>query len=187
MTSFDRSSPDHQHDHPRDHPGQPQDLVVALPRRWVRQRSTDDGVVLAARAREVPRSGVAPELVLRSTPLDTGAAEAPDGGLHAWAAASRAVLETQLDGLDVEDEDTYELDGRPVLYRRFSHRAGGPGGSGGRDVVCDQWSWVADGVAVTLTGSVARADYLDYCDLFEDVAATVELGPGAIRPGPAAA
>lgn len=185
MTSFERSSADHPHDHAHDHP---HDLVVALPRRWVRQRRREDGVVLAARAREVPGSGVAPELVLRSTPLDTGATQAPDGGLHAWAAASLAVLETQLDGLDVEDEDSYELDGRPVLYRRFSHRAGTTtDGSGGTDVVCDQWSWVVDGVAVTLTGSVARADYLDYCDLFEDVAATVDLGPGAVRPGPAAA
>ena len=63
------------------------------------------------------------------------------------------------------------LDGEPAAYTRFSHRLGGT------DVVCDQWAWLRDGVGVTLTGTVALADYADYADLFEGVAATVRLSP----------
>ena len=41
------------------------------------------------------------------------------------------------------------------------------------DVVTEQWAWLVDGAGVTLTASVARADYADYADLFEEVAATL--------------
>ena len=83
-----------------------------------------------------------------------------------------AALALQLDTLEVEDTDLVDPDGEPFAYTRFSHRLGGV------DVVCDQWAWLHDGLGVTLTGTVARVDYADYADLFEDVAATVEIsGP----------
>ena len=63
-----------------------------------------------------------------------------------------------------------------MSYRRFAHRVGEV------DVVCDQWSWPAmprQAPDVTLTCSVARQDYWDYCDVFEAIAETVDLGPRA--------
>lgn len=140
------------------------DIAVAVPHSWSTRSDPLHGIVLAARARQVPPSGFAPEVVVRGTPVDVG--------LDAWRTDAMASLAGQLDGFEVEDTDRLDLGGRPVDYRRFSHR------SGAVDVVCDQWSWVADGLGVTLTGSVAREDYAEYCDLFEDVAATVEIAPG---------
>ncbi len=72
------------------------------------------------------------------------------------------------DALVVEDEDAFDLAGEPVVYRRFGHRASGV------ELVSEEWTWRVDGERWTLTGTVARDDYLSVCDLFEDVAATVE-------------
>lgn len=72
------------------------------------------------------------------------------------------------DALVVEDEDAFDLAGHSVDYRRFGHRAGGV------ELVSEEWTWRFDGERRTLTGTVPRDDYLSVCDLFEDVAATVE-------------
>ena len=56
-------------------------------------------------------------------------------------------------------------------YRRFAYRLGAA------DLLCDQWAWRAGSVGVTLTCSVAREDYWDYCDVFEAIAETVDLSP----------
>ena len=60
-----------------------------------------------------------------------------------------------------------------MSYHRFAHRLGAA------DLLCDQWSWLVDGLGVTLTCSVAREDYPDYCDVFEAIAETVSIGPRA--------
>jgi hypothetical protein len=139
------------HDLPRstDH-----DITVTVPRQWVTRSAPERGIVLAARARVVPASGFPPGLVLQVAPEDTDTIDA---------------LRAQLLDFEVEESDTFELDGRPVRYLRFSHRVGDT------DVLCDQWQWTVDGTGVTLTGSVARTDWPDYCDLLEEVAATVEI------------
>ena len=72
------------------------------------------------------------------------------------------------DGLVVEDEDSFDLSGHPVGYRRFGHRADGV------ELVSEEWTWHVAGDRLALTGTVARDDYLTVCDLFEDVAATVD-------------
>lgn len=73
------------------------------------------------------------------------------------------------DALVVEDEDAFDLSGHPVHYRRFGHRVDGV------ELVSEEWTWQVDGERMALTGTVSRGDYLSVCDLFEDVAATVEL------------
>lgn len=73
-----------------------------------------------------------------------------------------------LDSFELEDADRFELGEHQVEYRRFAHRVDLV------DVLCEQWAWLVDGCGLTLTCSVAREDYLDYCDLFESVAETVE-------------
>lgn len=94
-------------------------------------------------------------------------------GIATRPGASPARLEWRIgatpdyDGLTVEDEDSYELAGHPVHYRRFGHR------DGGAELLSEEWTWQLDGTCVVLTGTVARDDYLSVCDLFEDVASTL--------------
>ncbi|MCR1784828.1 hypothetical protein KVF89_19960 [Nocardioides carbamazepini] len=142
-------------------------VSLAVPRRWSTRDAPAPGVVLLARAPAATPAGFTPELVVRTGPVDSALS------LADWRADAMVALAGQLVDLEVEDADAFELDGEPVAYHRFSHRLGGV------DVLCDQWAWLRDGVGVTLTGTVARADYGDYYDLFEDVAATVELIPRA--------
>ena len=141
------------------------DLTIALPPRWRRRSDPDHGVLVHARAAVVPDSGTAPELVLRCA--------AVDDDLLTWRAEALVELADQLVGFDVEDEDAFELEGRPVAYTRFGHRLGLA------ELMSEQWSWLLGGTGITLTGTVAREDYADYCDVFEAVAATFEPGSRA--------
>lgn len=141
------------------------DITVALPRHWTTRTDPAHGIAVAARARALPPSGFAPEVVLRTAPVTSG--------LDAWRSDAMTTLATQLADFDVEDSDEFDLGGRSVAYRRFAHRLGAT------DVVCEQWAWLVEGVGVTLTGSVARTDYVDYGDLFEAIAATVEIAQHA--------
>lgn len=136
-------------------------ITVSVPRPWVTRNDPDHGIVVAARSREVPASGFPPELVVRSVPVDTD--------LVTWRGEAVEAMAVQLDRFELEDDDEFPLGDHVVSYRRFAYR------HGVTDVLCDQWAWVVDGVGVTLTGSVARQDYPTYCDLFEDVAATLEV------------
>jgi hypothetical protein len=139
------------------------DLGIALPPSWRRTSAPDRGVLVSARAPNTSGSGYRPTAVLRS------------------GSAGLADLARRLHDFAVEDEDEFDLFGHDVTYRRFAHRVGGV------DVVCDQWCWRTDAstgkpteqLSVTLTCSVARQDYWDYCDVFEAIAETVDLGPRA--------
>lgn len=136
------------------------DLTIALPPRWRRRADPDHGVLVHARAPSVPPSGTAPELVLRCA--------AVDGDLTSWRREALDELAARLPEMDVEDEDVFDLEGREVVYARFAHRLGLA------ELVSEQWSWRVGGVGFTLTGTVAREDYEDWCDVFEAVAATFE-------------
>jgi len=141
----------------------PSHLGIAVPPTWRRRSDPDHGVLVAARASHLPPSGVRPELVLRYTRVDDD--------LTTWREAAMRELADRLDHFELEDDDDFDLLGQPVAYRRFAHRVGVA------DLVCDQWAWLAHGVGITLTCSVAREEYADYCDLFETVAETVDLLP----------
>ncbi len=141
------------------------DLGIALPSTWRRRSDPERGVLVAARASTLPASGVRPELTLRCVPVDEELVD--------WRAAAMIDLAARLDDFDLEDVDDFDLLGHEVAYRRFAHRVGPA------DVLCEQWAWLADGLGVTLTCSVAREDYPDYCDVFEAIAETVELEPRA--------
>jgi hypothetical protein len=133
---------------------------ICLPPRWRRTSDPARGVVVAARAPELPASGVRPELVLRCVPVADG--------LDPWRDGAVAELAARLDDFELEDEDRYELAGHQVSYRRFAHSATLD------DLVCDQWAWLVDGRGLTLTCTVAREDYADYCDVFEAIAETLD-------------
>ena len=136
------------------------DLDISLPPRWRRRSDPDHGLLVHARSGSVPPSGTRPELVLRRTGVTTD--------LTTWRRTTLAALAAQLDGFDLEDEEVLDLEGRPVAYARFAHR------SGLDDLVSEQWSWLLGRTGLTLTGTVAREDYADYCEVFEGVAATLE-------------
>ena len=143
----------------------PGDLTLCLPTTWRRLSHLPHGVVVNARATIVPASGVPPEVVVRCATVDAD--------LHAWRAGAIQELSAVLVDLEVEDEDEFRLVGEPVAYHRFAHRLGSA------DVLSDQWSWLDDGLGVTLTCSAARVDYPAYCDVFEAIAETVRIGPRA--------
>ncbi|WP_183101208.1 hypothetical protein [Nocardioides pelophilus] len=139
------------------------DVTLTVPRTWHTRRDLGHGVILAARPRSVPTSGVSPEIALRCSAVDVD--------LAVWRGQAVLDLRAQLVDFALEDADEFDLGDHRVAYVRFAHRFGAA------DVVCDQWAWLVDGLGVTLTCSVAREDYLTYCDLFEDVAATVDVLP----------
>ncbi|WP_435770272.1 hypothetical protein [Nocardioides sp. SYSU DS0651] len=140
-------------------------INVSLPPRWATRTDPARGIVVAARCRERPPGGFPPELVVRAVPVDSD--------LLTWRRDALTTMGLQLVRFDLEDEDRFGLGDHEVLYRRFSHHLAGT------DLVGEQWSWLVDGVGVTLTATVARSDYPAYCDVFEDVAATVEVVPAA--------
>jgi hypothetical protein len=142
------------------------DIGISLPVTWRRRAAPAHGVVVSARSGILPASGVHPELTLRCAVVDSG--------LREWRAEAIGELSRRLVDFDVEDEDVFELLGREVAYHRFAHRLGAA------DVLSDQWAWLADRLGVTLTCSVAREDYPDYCDVFEAIAETVSIGPRAL-------
>ena len=104
-------------------------------------------------------SGLAPLLEHRSEPFA--------GSLEAWRLQVCAADSARLD-LDVEDDDCFEVAGHGCVYRRLGHTVGRV------PVLTDQWLWVVDGVGHQLVGTVAAADYEDYCDVFESVAETFD-------------
>jgi len=149
----------------------PDDIGICLPVTWRRRSALTHGVVVSARSAVLPASGVHPDLTLRCVPVDSD--------LETWRAEAIDELADRLVDFDVEDDDAFELLGREVVYHRFAHRLGTA------DVLSDQWAWLADGLGVTLTCSVAREDYPDYCDVFEAIAETVSIGSvSAATPGP---
>jgi hypothetical protein len=150
---------------------------LALPHRWTTRSDPAHGLVLLGRAPSTPPGGFAPEIAVRTTPVA--------GDLDTWRADALAALAGQLVTLEIEDDDRFELDGRAVAYHRLGHR------SGAIELVTEQWAWLVDGVGLTLSGSVARQDYPDYADVFEEVAATlvpiVSAGPAPGSAPPVAA
>jgi len=129
------------------------DLGIALPPSWRRTSNPERGVLVSARAPTAPASGFRPEVVLRA---DSVSLDELEGRLHDFA---------------LEDDDAFDLMGHDVAYVRFAHRVGAV------DVLCDQWTWQVRSRGVTLTCSVAREDYWDWCDVFEAIAETVDVGP----------
>ena len=113
-----------------------------------------------ARAPSLPPSGVHPEVVLRIEPVTESLVD--------WRRDALAELATVLEDFELDDSDHYELDGRPVAYRRFAHRCLLA------DLVSEQWAWLVDRTGLVLTCTVARDDYADWCEVFESIAATVD-------------
>lgn len=131
--------------------------------RWAPAR-TDQDELHARPGPTVPhRAGPSgPQLVLAWGPL-----EDPED----WEATSLSTLDAALTGFELEDEDAFDLFGEPVLYRRYAHLIGST------DVLCDQWAWLRGEatLALTVTGSVAREDYWQWCDDFEAAAESLDV------------
>lgn len=142
--------------------------VICLPSRW-RSRAGEFDVLLVAEPTRSPDSGVRPRLVLHVAPVDADR----DGWRHRvlLRLAERAT-DTEV---DIEDEDDLDVAGREVVYARFGH------GGDQAHLISDAWAWWVDGVETTVTATVARVDYAEYCDVFEAVAETVE--PGGVSAG----
>jgi hypothetical protein len=135
---------------------------IAVPPGWERVARPAPGVALLMGARRRPASGVLPSMAVAVVDL------APDRARAAYLGRLRDELTAGLDGAEVEDEDSFELDGAPVDYLRLAHR------SDDRHLVSEVWVWLTDGRAWSVSGTVDRRDYADWCDVFEGVAATFD-------------
>jgi hypothetical protein len=137
-------------------------LAPALtpPPGWRCVADPDHGLLLRALAPVTGSSGVVPSLRLELEPVL--------GGTDAWHAETVAGLESRLSHVDHDLEGDYELAGRVVRYRRLAHRRAG------RELITEQWAWPVRGAGFLLTATVARAEYADYGEVFESVAATFD-------------
>lgn len=142
----------------------PGDSVVriAVPHGWEQVTDPVAGVALLLAARRRPASGVLPSMAVAAVPL------APGRTRSAYLSDLRAELTDGLDDAEVEDEDSFELDGGLVDYLRLSHR------DDDRHLVSEVWLWLVDGRAWSVSGTVDRRDYADWCDVFEEVVATFD-------------
>lgn len=143
------------------------DPALILPTRWRLVDAPDPAVLVSARAPMLPVSGVAPTVELRRVPVT--------GDLAGWRESELTGLAGQLRFFELEDQDRYELGGHDVAYCRFAHLPVGV------DLVCEQWAWLVDGVGFVLTGTVARQEYADLCEVFEAVAAGFDPVTGVHR------
>jgi len=139
--------------------------VIAVPPHWRRSADPGNGVLVSARCPVAGPTGVVALIRLEVEPVS--------GSLPRWRAEDLRTTATRRTDFELDDEDDYDLDGREVSYRRFAFRRDAD------DLLCEQWAWLEDGLGYTLTCTVGRADYLDYCDVFEAVAATFDPQPPA--------
>ena len=129
---------------------------VTMPPRWVRVRG-------GYCAPGVHGTGLAPRLVYSSEPFS--------GSLDDWLGRV-ADNDSSCVDFDLEDDDCFDVAGHETVYRRFGHTLADV------PVLSDQWLWLVDGVGHMLLGTVATADYEDYCDVFESVAETFQPDTG---------
>ena len=141
---------------------------IAVPSGWERLTDPVPGVPLVMAARQRPASGVLPSMAVAVAELGSGWSRS------AYLGELRDELTASLDGGVVEDEDALELDTGEVSYLRVAHR------SGATELVSEVWVWLCAGRAWSVSGTVDRCDYADYCDVFEGVADTFD--PESSRP-----
>lgn len=138
--------------------------VISLPPRWRHHTDPGHGVLVTARCPVPGGTGVVPLIRLEVTPVRAT--------LQQWRTDDLGATAARRTDFELDDEDEFELDGREVAYRRFGFRRGAD------DLLCEQWAWLVDGRGFTLTCTVGRGDYADFCDVFEAVAATFDPDPG---------
>lgn len=134
------------------------DLPICLPRGW--RRSGDPGGELIVRG---PGSSGRPPPTLRLRRLTLS-------GEPTSPACQVEALVMSLAGPAVEDHDRFWIGSGEATYVR-SVRAGADG-----DLVVETWAWsVEDRDEVwLLTAEVLLPRYADWCEVFEDVAATFD-------------
>lgn len=133
------------------------DIDLCLPDGWTIERGHLP-LVLCARSRLIAPSGFTPRLIVTARPT---AHEGDDP------------VSSMVQEMEIEDSDEYEIAGRPVTYLLLGHS------QDGRALVSEQWTWQVDGTDLVLTGTMAREDYLVYCEVFERIASTVVITPAA--------
>lgn len=141
--------------------------LLTLPpgwRHWTPQAAqpgpSDTGVLLQARAPHAGPSGVLPTIRL--------SCDAVTDDLGDWRDGVMVDLSHRLAYFELDDTDDYVLDDHRVAYRRYAWRRGA------HDLVVEEWSWLIGGLGLTLTCTVARDDYADHADLFDEVAASLD-------------
>lgn len=136
--------------------------IVRLPSRWRLTADPDHGVLISGRCPTAGASGVVPLIRLELH------AVADSATLNSWRQDDLHEMAGRRRDFELDDEDDYDLGGWGVAYRRFGFRRDD------EELLCEQWAWLIDGLGYTLTCTMGRADYADYYEVFEAVAATFE-------------
>jgi hypothetical protein len=136
-------------------------VAITAPPGWDRVPDPLPGVALLMSATRRPPSGVLPSMAVAASGLDGVTRTEHLAGLCAG-------LGLALESFVVEDEDRFDLAGVEVDYLRVGHRADG------HELVSEVWVWLVDGHAWSVSGTVDRADYALWCEVFEQVAATFD-------------
>jgi hypothetical protein len=136
-------------------------VSIAVPVGWEKVTDPAPGVLLLAAPRR-PLAVARPSMAVSVADLE------PGWSRTVWLERLRRELAASLEALDVEDEDAYDVAGLDVDYLRLAHR------DDGRELVSEVWVWLCEGRAWTVSGTVERADYVDWCEVFEGVAATFD-------------
>ncbi|RYP86650.1 hypothetical protein EKO23_08215 [Nocardioides guangzhouensis] len=134
---------------------------IAVPAGWERVADPAPGVLLLAAPRR-PVGEACPSMAVSVADLE------PGWSRTGWLERFRAELASSLAGFDVEDEDSFDLDGFDVDYLRLAHR------DGGRELVSEVWVWLCEGRAWSVSGTIERSEYGAWCEVFEGVAATFD-------------
>lgn len=136
------------------------DIPLILPPRWRWSTDGATGLLLSARPPLAGASGVLPEV--RLTAMSGGADD------FEWVDDDLERVERAVRDYLLEDEDEFGAGLHEVAYRRFAHRRGA------HDLLCDRWAWEVDGWRFLLDATCARADYEEFCDVFEQIAESFE-------------
>lgn len=135
-------------------------VPLLLPRRWRWSTDIDTGLLLSARPPRAGLSGVLPDVRLTVVPGE------PDG--FEWVDDDLEDLADSVVDFLLEDEDQYDLGDHEVAYRRFAHRRGA------HDLLCERWAWELSTGLFLIDATCAREDYADFCEVFDDIAASFE-------------
>lgn len=134
---------------------------LRVPANWQAQAAPKPGILLLMTPRAVPASGLAPCITLSVAETDLNLVD--------HQSALRELFQEAFDRVDIEDADIYDYQGAEVSYLRFFHR------TDQRDLIVEVWCWVATGRVWSLVASADHRDHPDFCDMFDDVAATFDL------------
>lgn len=135
---------------------------ILIPPDWSRRERPDLGVS-QLEPHEVPASGYPPQVALFGEPTEAS--------LEDWLQANLQTVLASLTGAAVDEVEIQDLGGRDAGYLRALHLGQD------RHLLTEMWVWTAPGVGWVLSATVDLRDYVDYEEVFEEMAWSFDPDP----------